>query len=151
MDIKVLFLQPVRLQVTYDRGKRYIRVRFWSDTGHIKGRIFRCVLRYTSEILSTVRFDKSTDLSTTYLGKADRSKDHKIKGEESFCIVIVDIHRHGFEIYTLVSEIHENIDLVIGIKNVFELERVYKLMRLLFQIFKQIPTHFPQRTYCGKT
>ena len=38
--------------------------------------------------------------------------------------VIVDIHRHRFEIYTLVSEIHENVDLVLGIKNVFELEAV---------------------------
>ena len=38
--------------------------------------------------------------------------------------VIVDIHRHRFEIYTLVSEIHENADLVLGIKNVFELEGV---------------------------
>ena len=38
--------------------------------------------------------------------------------------VIVDIHGHRFEIYTLVSEIHENIDLVLGIKNVFKLERV---------------------------
>ena len=36
--------------------------------------------------------------------------------------VIIDVHRHRFEIYTLVSEIHENIDLVLGIKNVFELE-----------------------------
>ena len=38
--------------------------------------------------------------------------------------VIIDIHRHRFEIYTLVSEIHENVDLVLGIKNVFELEGV---------------------------
>ena len=38
--------------------------------------------------------------------------------------VIVDIHRHRFEIYTLVSEIHKNVDLVLGIKNVFELEGV---------------------------
>ena len=38
--------------------------------------------------------------------------------------VIVDIQRHRFEIYTLVSEIHENVDLVLGIKNVFELEGV---------------------------
>ena len=38
--------------------------------------------------------------------------------------VIVDIHGHRFEIYTLVSEIHENVDLVLGIKNVFELEEV---------------------------
>ena len=36
--------------------------------------------------------------------------------------VIVDIHGHRFEIYTLVSEMHENIDLVLGFKNVFKLE-----------------------------
>ena len=28
-----------------------------------------------SEILSTTRFDESSDLSITYLGKADRSKN----------------------------------------------------------------------------
>ena len=38
--------------------------------------------------------------------------------------VIVDVHRHGFEICTLVSKIHENLDLVLGIKNVFELEGI---------------------------
>ena len=38
--------------------------------------------------------------------------------------VIVDIHGHRFKIYTLVSEIHENVDLVLGIKNVFELEGI---------------------------
>ena len=35
--------------------------------------------------------------------------------------VIIDVHRHRFEIYTLVSENCENDDLVLGIKNVFEL------------------------------
>ena len=35
--------------------------------------------------------------------------------------VIIDIYGHRFEIYTLVSEIHENVDLTLGIKNVFEL------------------------------
>ena len=38
--------------------------------------------------------------------------------------MIVDIHGHRFEIYTLVSEIHKNVDLVFGIKNVFEFEGV---------------------------
>ena len=28
--------------------------------------------------------------------------------------VIIDVHGHMFEIYTLVSEIHENVDLVFG-------------------------------------
>ena len=35
--------------------------------------------------------------------------------------VIMTIQKHRFEIFTLVSEIHANVDLVIGIKNVFEL------------------------------
>ena len=39
-----------------------------------------------SEILSTTRFDENSDLSTTYLGKADKSKNNKIKAEESFPI-----------------------------------------------------------------
>ena len=38
--------------------------------------------------------------------------------------LIIDIHDHRFEIYTLVSELHENIDIVLGIKNVFKLEGV---------------------------
>ena len=38
--------------------------------------------------------------------------------------VIITIQSHGFEIFTLVSEIHENVDLVLGIKNLFELEGV---------------------------
>ena len=36
--------------------------------------------------------------------------------------IIIDIHSHRFKIYTLVSEIHENVDIVLGIKNVLELE-----------------------------
>ena len=36
--------------------------------------------------------------------------------------VIITIKNHRFEIFTLVSEIHENVDLVLGIKNLFELK-----------------------------
>ena len=39
-----------------------------------------------SEILNTTRFDENSDLSTTYLGKSDRSKNDKLKVEESFPI-----------------------------------------------------------------
>ena len=41
--------------------------------------------------------------------------------------IIIDIHGHRFKIYTLVSKIHENIDIDLGIKNVFELEGVINL------------------------
>ena len=36
--------------------------------------------------------------------------------------VIIDIHGHRFEIVTLVSEIHDNVDLIMGMKNIFKLE-----------------------------
>ena len=38
--------------------------------------------------------------------------------------IIMTIQKLRFEIFTLVSEIQENVDLVIGIKNLFELEGV---------------------------
>ena len=38
--------------------------------------------------------------------------------------IIIDIDGCRFEIYTLVLEIYKNVDLVIGIKNIFELEGI---------------------------
>ena len=158
----------------------------------LKGEYFDVYEGIQSEILSTARFDKNSDLSTTYLGRVDMIKNSKIKAEESFLIaeqgytmgklldetecqvlldtgtrksfmsmshylhckllhslpnfasrtqriqvgngqfvsilfiipIIIDIHRHRFEIYTLIYEIHKNIDLVLGIKNIFKLEGV---------------------------
>ena len=39
-----------------------------------------------SEVMSTTRFDKKSDLSTTYLGKIDTTRACKIKAEETFPI-----------------------------------------------------------------
>ena len=36
--------------------------------------------------------------------------------------IVIDIHGHRFEIFTLLSEINENVDLVFGIKYIFKLE-----------------------------
>ena len=139
-----------------------------------------------AEVISTYRFDEDTDLSTTYLGQVNMSRDTEVRAEESFpitargytrgklldgtdCEILIDtgasksymsksyfmqckslhampkftsstrriqignrqyvgvlfvipvimtIQKHRFEIFTLVSEIHENVDLVLGIKNV---------------------------------
>ena len=38
--------------------------------------------------------------------------------------IIVDIHSHRFKVYTFVSKIHQNVDIVLGIKNVFKLEGI---------------------------
>ena len=39
-----------------------------------------------SEIVNTTRFDENSDLSTTYLGKSDRSKSDNIKAEQGYTL-----------------------------------------------------------------
>ena len=39
-------------------------------------------------------------------------------------LVIVEINKHRLEVFMLVSEIFDNVDMVLGIKNLFELEGV---------------------------
>ena len=39
-----------------------------------------------SEIVNTARFYENSDLSSTYLGKSDRSENDKLKAEEPFPI-----------------------------------------------------------------
>ena len=58
--------------------------------------------------------------------------------------VIIDVHRHTFEIYTLVSEIHENADLVLGIINVFELEGVINPWHCCFKFLNRSLPIFPK-------
>ena len=58
--------------------------------------------------------------------------------------VIVDIHGHRFEIYTLVSEIHENVDLVLGIKNVFELEGIINSRDCQFEFLNRSVPIYPE-------
>ena len=59
--------------------------------------------------------------------------------------IIVDIHRHRFEIYTLVSEIHENVDLVLDIKNVFELEGVINSRDCRFEFLNRSVPIYPEK------
>ena len=145
-----------------------------------------------AKVISTDRFDEDRDLSTTYLGQVDMTRNIEVNAGENFpitvwgytkgklldnteCDILVDtgasksymsksyflrcksLHslpkftstttriqvgngqyvgaffvipvimttqKHRFEIFTLVSKIHENVDLVIGINNLFELEGV---------------------------
>ena len=60
--------------------------------------------------------------------------------------VIVDIHGHRFEIFTLVSEIHDNVDLVMGMKNIFELEGVIDSRESCFSFLSRSIPFFPVMT-----
>ena len=58
--------------------------------------------------------------------------------------VIIEVHGHRFEIYTLVSEIHKYVDLVLGIKNVFKLEGVINSRDCCFRFLNRSVPIFPE-------
>ena len=58
---------------------------------------------------------------------------------------MIEIYGHTFEIYTLVSEIHENVDLVLGIKNVFELEGVINPRDSQFEFLNRSVPIYPEK------
>ena len=59
-------------------------------------------------------------------------------------VVIMTIQKQRFDIFTLVSEIHENVDLLIGIKNLFELEGVIDLWDSCVSFLNRSIPFFPK-------
>ena len=58
--------------------------------------------------------------------------------------VIMTIQNHRFEIFTLVSEIHENVALVIGIKILFGLEGVIDSWDSCVSFLNRLIPFFPE-------
>ena len=80
------------------------------------------------------------------------SKTQRIQVGNGQCVsvlfiipVIIDVHGLRFQIYTLVSEILENIDLVLGIKNVFEFEGVINSRDCCFEFLNRSVPIFPEK------
>ena len=59
-------------------------------------------------------------------------------------LIAVNISSHMFEIYTLVSKIHENVDLVLSIKYIFELEGAISLQECCFSFLNRSVPIFPK-------
>ena len=51
-----------------------------------------------SEIVNTTRYDENSDLSTTYLGMSDKTRNDILKAEESF-----PISEHGYTLGKLLD------------------------------------------------
>ena len=59
-------------------------------------------------------------------------------------LVIVEICSHRLEVFTLVSEIFDNVDMVLGIKNIFELEGVIDSRESCFRFLSRSIPIFPR-------
>ena len=58
--------------------------------------------------------------------------------------VIVEINNHRLEVFTLISEIFDNVDMVFGIKNLFELEGVIDTRESSFRFLSRSIPIFPR-------
>ena len=59
-------------------------------------------------------------------------------------LVIVEINKHRLEVFTLVSEIFDNVDMVLGIKNLFDLEGVIDSRESSFRFLSRSIPIFPR-------
>ena len=73
-----------------------------------------------SEIVSTTRFDGNVHLSTTYLGKSDRSKNDKLKAEEFFPISL-----QGYTLEKLLDRLECQLLLDTGASKSFMSKSIY--------------------------
>ena len=58
--------------------------------------------------------------------------------------IVIDIHSHRFKIFTIVSEMHENVDIVLGIKNIFELKGIINSREPCFSFLNRSIPFFPK-------
>ena len=68
------------------RGKDRLELDFGQMPDILRKEYLDVYKGIQSDILSTTKFDENSNLSTTYLGKADKSKNNKFKAEETFPI-----------------------------------------------------------------
>ena len=210
-----LSVKPVnRYKTKSDEEREFKEVDFGTVLQSLQDEYLDVYEGIQSDIVSSSRFDKNSDISMTYLGRmGHKESQDKLKAEESFSIsengytlgrlldgmkcqlildtgasksfmsksfymhckslhtlpkfaattqriqvgngqcisvlsiipVIVEVHSHRFKIYTLVSEIHENADLVLGIKNVYELEGVINSRDCRFEFLNRSVSIYPER------
>ena len=57
--------------------------------------------------------------------------------------VIIDIHGHRFEIFTLVSKIHDIVDLIMGMKNILKPEGLIDSQDSCFSFLSRLIPFFP--------
>ena len=51
--------------------------------------------------------------------------------------VVINLHRHGLEVHTLILDIHDNMDMAMGIKNVYLIEGVINTRNLCLHFLKR--------------
>ena len=89
-----------------------------------------------SAIVNTTRFNENSDLSTIYLGKSDRSKNDKLKEEESF-----PISEQGYTLGKLLDGTECQLLLDTGASKSFISKSFYMCCKSLHSLPNLLPRH----------
>ena len=84
-----------------------------------------------SEKVNTTRFDENSDLSTIYLGKSDKTRNDKLKVEESFPIL-----EHGYTLDQLLDRTECQLLLDTGTSKLFMSKSFYMQCKSLHSLSK---------------
>ena len=122
--------------VPMQRKKRYGRDRFGPTLDVLKEEYLNIYEEIQSEIVNTTRFDENSDLRTTYLGKSDRSKNDKLKAEESF-----PISEQGHTLEKLLDGTECQLLLDTGASKSFMSESFYMHCKSLHSLPNLLPRH----------
>ena len=89
-----------------------------------------------SEVVSSNRFDKNSDISTSYLGRVDKENQHKLKDEESFLIL-----EHGYTLGRLLDGTECQLLLDMGASKSFMSMSFYMQCKSLHSLAKFASKH----------
>ena len=89
-----------------------------------------------SEVLSSNRFVKNSDISTTYLGRVDIENQHKLKAEESF-----PISEHGYILGRLLDGTECQLLLHMGASKSFMSKSFYMQCKSLHSLPNLLQEH----------
>ena len=84
-----------------------------------------------SEIVNNTRFDENSDLSTTYLGISDKTKNDKLKVEESFPFL-----EHGYTLGKLLDGTECQLLLDTDVSKLFKSKSFYMRCKSLHSLTK---------------
>ena len=76
-----------------------------------------------------------------------KSAGRKFSSSLSVMLFVFKIGKHLFEIYTLVSEIQQSMDLIFGVKNMFEIEKEVSCRTTQFKFLNRSLPLFPLSTH----
>ena len=93
-----------------DEDRQVLELDFGDIPDKLRGEYLDMYERVQLEVLSTTRFDENSDLSITYLGRIDMTRESTIKAEEKFSISeqgymvgkLSDEFRHDLHLFTLI-------------------------------------------------